>query len=133
MSDAITTARKAIQERIHEIEEEAARLKGALAALVEGGSTKRKAGTSARRPSRRRRKVAPPGRRREQLVSYLKTNPGAKPSEIAKAIGTSPANVHNVLQKASQDSLVRKRRGGGYELSASAKAAGGSARARQSN
>ena len=38
MADPITTARNAIEGRIREIEEEAARLRSALAALVEGAN-----------------------------------------------------------------------------------------------
>jgi DNA-binding transcriptional ArsR family regulator len=124
VADAITTARNAIEGRIQEIEEEAARLRSALAALVEGASKRgnvQRQG-SASRPSARRRKVAPPGRRREQLLSHLEKNPGAKPSEIAKAIGATPANVQNVLRKAREDKLIRRNRGGGYALSARPKA-----------
>jgi DNA-binding transcriptional ArsR family regulator len=124
MADAITTAREAIEGRIQEIENEAARLRNALSALVGGDTARGKGqGTSASRrsPRRRRRKVAPAGRRREQLLSHLKKSPGAKPSEIAKAIGTTPANVQNVLRKARQDKVVRRNRDGGYAVSTPAK------------
>jgi hypothetical protein len=126
MADAITTAREAIERRIQEIEEEAARLRNALAALVgsDGGpGTGRGTSGSRRSPRRRRRSVAPRGKRREQLVSHLEKNPGAKPSEIAKAIGTTPANVQNILRGARQDKVVRRNRGGGYTLSTRPKAA----------
>jgi hypothetical protein len=119
MADAITTARAAIESRIREIEQEVKRLRGALAELVEGGerAAARRRGSGARRSAaRRRRKMAPRGQRREQLLAHLERNPGAKPAEIAKAIGTTPANVQNVLRKARQDKVVRRRRGGGYAL-----------------
>jgi predicted transcriptional regulator len=71
----------------------------------------------AARPSGRRgRKIAPRGQRREQLLAHLEENPGAKPAEIARAMGTTPANVQNVLRKARQDKVVRRRSGGGYAL-----------------
>ena len=121
MADAITTAREAIEGRIREIEQEAARLKRALAALVEDNSSGRRPrqrSSGARSsPTTHRRKLAPRGRRREQLLAHLEKNPGARPSEIAKAIGTTPANVQNVLRKAREDKVVRRDKGGGYALS----------------
>ena len=120
MADAITTAREAIEGRIREIENEAAKRRTALSALVGGDTARRKSQTtsaSRRSPRGRRRKVAPAGRRREQLLSHLEQNPGARPSEIAKAIGTTPANVQNVLRKAREDKLVRRNRAGGYAIS----------------
>jgi hypothetical protein len=119
MADAINAARAAIESRIEEIEEETERLKGVLAELVGGDqrAAGRRGGLRSRRSAgRRRRKVAPRGQRREQLVAHLERNPGAKPSEIARAIGTTPANVQNVLRKARQDNLVRRRGDGGYTL-----------------
>ena len=125
MADAITTAREVIENRIREIEEEARRLKRALAELAEDGAGegRRRGGSGARRAAaRRRRKAAAPGRRREQLLAHLAQNPGAKPSEIAKAIGTTPANVQNVLRKARQENVVQRGHDGGYALSGDAKA-----------
>ena len=93
------------------------RLRGAVAELVGGERrpTGRRGGSGPRRSAvRRRRKVAPRGQRREQLLAHLEKNPGAEPSEIARAIRTTPANVQNVLRKAREDELGRRRSGGGY-------------------
>jgi hypothetical protein len=125
MADAINTAREAIESRIKEIEQEVQRLRGALAELVGGDRTPtaRRRGSRPRRSgTRRRRKVAPRGQRREQLLAHLEQNPGAKPAEIARAMGTTPANVQNVLRKARQDKVVRRRRGGGYALASATSA-----------
>jgi hypothetical protein len=130
MADAITTAREAIESRIREIEEETKRLRGALAELVGGdrGPAARRGASGPRRPAtRRRRRQAPRGGRREQLLAYLEENPGARPGEIAKAMGTTPANVQNVLRKARKEGVVRRRPGGGYELAAGATSRSGSA------
>jgi hypothetical protein len=119
VADAITTARQMIESRIREIEEEAARLKGALAELAggSGGRGARRRGSGAAKSSGRRgRKIAARGQRREQLLALLERSPGAKPAKIAKAMGTTPANVQNVLRKAREDKVVRRRRGGGYAL-----------------
>jgi DNA-binding transcriptional ArsR family regulator len=120
MADPITAARQAIDGRVREIETELARLREVVATLLEGDRalpTRRRRRAS---PSRRRRTLAPRGRRREQLLSHLEKSPGAKPSEIAEAIGTTPANVHHILRRAREDKLVRKDRGGGYRLSSAA-------------
>ena len=119
MADAINTAREAIESRIREIEEETKRLRGVVAELIGGDHrpTVRRGGSRPRRwGARRRRKVAPRGQRREQLLVHLEQNPGAKPAEIARAIGTTSANVQNVLRKAREDKVVRRRSGGGYAL-----------------
>jgi MarR family protein len=119
MADAITKARQMIESRTREIEQELKRLRGAVAELVEGDRepAARRGGSGPRRSARRRRrKLAPRGQRREQLLAHLEQNPGAKPAEIARAMGTTPTNVQNVLRKARQDKVVRRRRGGGYAL-----------------
>jgi hypothetical protein len=129
VADAITNARQMIESRIREIEQETARLKRALAELGEGGERRgrRRRASGARRSPRRRRgrKIAPRGQRREQLLAYLEKNPGARRAEIAKAMGTTPANAHNVLRKARQDKVVRRRSDGGYELAGSESRPGG--------
>jgi MarR family len=128
MAEAITAAREAIERRIREIEEETTRLKRALAELTEraGGRGARRRGSGLRRSAGRRgRKVAPRGQRREQLLAHLERNPGARPAEIARAMGTTPANVQNVLRKAREDGVVRRRSDGGYELAGSGSSPGG--------
>jgi hypothetical protein len=125
MADALTAAREMIENRIQEIDKETARLRQALAELTGGGGGRgRRVRGSARKRSsgRRARKIAPRGQRREQLLAHLEKNPGARPAEIAKAMGTTPANVQNVLRKARQEKVVRRRRGGGYALAPPASA-----------
>jgi hypothetical protein len=107
-----------LSEQIQTLDEERQRLERALSSLT--GSDGR-SGTT-RRP-RRRRKRARRGQRQAQLIAYLQSNPGSKPSEIAKAIGTSPNSVHALLRKGRTDKMVRKQLGGGYALTAAGKAA----------
>jgi len=121
VADAITTAREVIESRIKEIEEETARLKRALGGLVEGeGARRPRRRSSGSGRGARRGKIAPRGWRREELLAHLEKNPGARPAEIARAMGTTPANVHNVLRKARQDKVVRRSPGGGYALAKTA-------------
>jgi MarR family protein len=127
MTDVITNARQMIESRIREIEEETKRLGRALAELGEGGEGRgpRRRASGARSAGRRARKIAPRGHRREQLLAHVEKNPGARPAEIAKAMETTPANVQNVLRKARQDGVVRRRSDGGYELAGSGGPPGG--------
>jgi hypothetical protein len=122
----IDDARSLIQSRLAELDAEAQDLERALVSLGEGrgGRTRprRKATTatpvSAKpRVSRKRKsaKRAPRGARREQLLAAVKANPGARPAELARAIGVKPAQVHNLIAKARKEKLLVKR-GMGYAL-----------------
>jgi hypothetical protein len=129
MPDAIESARQLIQSRLADLDAEAKHLRGALESLAEGSGTQRRGparpagGASAdaaplqRKRTRRKRKGkrAPRGQRREQLLAAIKARPGARPSELAGAIGIKPAQVHNLIGRARADKLIVKR-GKGYAL-----------------
>jgi DNA-binding MarR family transcriptional regulator len=104
--NAIDKATSMLRERVAEIESEIRRLEQTLAVLSNSPATRRSV-----------RKRAPRGRRRAQVLSHLEQNPGAKPAEIAKAIGTSPSHVHALVRKLRGEKLV-KRSKGGYAVSA---------------
>jgi hypothetical protein len=76
---------------------------------------KRKAAKGA--PKRRGRKAgrAPRGQRREQLLNAVEANPGARPAELARAIGVKPAQAHNLIAKARREKLLVKK-SKGYAL-----------------
>ena len=128
MADTVADARELIRDRLRAIEEERKRLELALKHLAQTGTSGSSAGrrwrpsTRARSQglaearSRSRRKVARAGERRRQLIAHLEEHPGARPSQIAKAIETSPANVHNVLRKALAEGAVSKAEEGGYSV-----------------
>ena len=109
-----------IRERLAEIDSEKRRLETALAELTGArgprGPRKRATSTSRRAGSTRRAK---PGERRQQVLTHLEKNPGARPSEIASAIKASPNQVHSLIAKLRQEKLVRKR-GKGYGLARAA-------------
>jgi hypothetical protein len=71
---------------------------------------KRRAG---RRPKAGRR--AARGQRREELLAAIRADPGARPSELAKAIGIKPTQVHGLITKARAEKLIVKK-GKGYAL-----------------
>lgn len=62
-------------------------------------------------------KRASRGQRGEELLAAIKANPGARPSELAGAIGVKPAQVHNPIGKPRAEKLIVKR-GKGYVLKA---------------
>lgn len=117
MDATIQRAADLIRERIHEIDADKKQLEASLAALT-GKSATKKRGPDRPRASNNGRKNAPRGQRREQLLAHLEQNPGARPSQIAKALGVSPNQVSGLLRKGREDKLVRKVRGGGYRLTA---------------
>lgn len=108
-TDRIDRARALIRSRLTELDAEAKELERALASLGE---------KTARRPARprkpaaakRRRKGtrAARGQRREQLLAAIKANPGARPAELARAIGISANQVHGLIAKADADKLLVK-------------------------
>jgi hypothetical protein len=138
VTDIIDDARRLIETRLAEIEAEARSLERAVAILGEGSSSRRhrpgrrpKDATDAspplpgprhRAPRRRKGgKRAARGQRRNELLTAIKATPGGRPSELAKAIGVRPTQVHALIAKASADKLIVKR-GKGYRLTSAASA-----------
>jgi hypothetical protein len=131
MPDTIDDARRLIESRLAEIESETVQLERALAHLGENGdrrSPRRRAGREAgstatpptrngsRKTSRRNAgKRARRGERREQLLASIAANPGARPSELAKAIGIRPTQVSVLIASARAEKLIVKS-GDGYAL-----------------
>ena len=113
MADVVDQARKAIETRLRELEDEARRLRDALTSL--GG---RKPSTSRRRRPTTRRSTtprAPRGKRQQQFLAAIKKNPGAPVSEIAKDIGVSPQQLYPVARRLREKGEIRKR-GKGYAV-----------------
>lgn len=132
MPNTIADARQLIQSRLAALDVEAKQLERALASLGDGssrrsrrpGRPRKRAAAAAsvppklkRRAPRKRKssKRAPRGQRREQLLAAIKANPGARPSELAKAIGVKSTQVHALIAKARAEKLIAKR-GRGYAL-----------------
>jgi DNA-directed RNA polymerase specialized sigma24 family protein len=124
MSDSITRAGELLRARIREIDEERPRLERALSQLNPSrpsSQSRQRRSTPARQSATGRaarstkRKIAPAGQRQRQLVEYLRQHPGARPTEIAGALGVTPSNVQNILRQARNQRLVAKE-GNGYRL-----------------
>ena len=111
MSQTLQPAQDAIDERLREIKAEQTRLERALKSLQTGAPAR----SSSRRGSSAAGSRAPRGQRRQQVLDHLQKNAGARPSEIAKAIGASPNQVHGLIRKLRDEKLLRKS-GKGYKL-----------------
>jgi hypothetical protein len=124
--DTIDDARQLIESRLAELEIEAEQLERALGSLGEGSGPRRRrrgrpTGAAAApakpkrtpAPRRKRSKRAARGQRRDELLAAIKATPGARPSELAKAIGVNPPQVHALIAKARAEKLIVKK-GDGY-------------------
>ena len=133
MPSPIDDVRQLIASRLTDLDAEAKQLERVLSSL--GSSSRRRPGrprkrsdvaasasTERRRPRKGKKgKRAARGQRREQLLAVVKANPGARPSELAKAIGVKPAQAHALIAKARVEKLIVKS-GDGYALRGAASA-----------
>jgi hypothetical protein len=126
----IDDVRQLIASRLADLDAEAKQLERVLSSL--GSSSRRRPGrprkhsdvaasAQTKRRGPRKGKRAARGQRREQLLTAVKANPGARPSELAKAIGVRPAQAHALVAKARAEKLIVKS-GKGYALSGTASA-----------
>jgi hypothetical protein len=133
MPNPIDDVRQLIQSRLADLNAEVKRLERALTGLGEGSAPRsrrtgrpRKAAAATSAPAkpkgrtprkRKSSKRAPRGQRREQLLAAIKANPGTRPTDLAKAIGIKPTQVHALIAKARAEKLIVKK-GKGYALKA---------------
>lgn len=119
MPDALDRARHVIEERLHELEDEAKKLRDALARLAHQDGRKPK-----RKPARPPSKRAPRGQRQKQLLASIEKHPDFKPSEHAKAMKVSPNQVYALARKLQDEGKMAKTAKGTYTIKKSkAKAA----------
>ena len=120
MSDTLDRARHLIEERLHELQDEAKKLRESLAGLVhlDGREPKTK-------PARRTAKRAPRGERQRQLLASIDKHPDFKPSEHAKAMKVSPSQVYGLARNLQDEGQITKTAKGTYKTkSKTAKAKG---------
>ena len=111
MSDTLDRARHLIEEGLHELEDEAKKLRESLAGLVhlDGREPKTK-------PARRTAKRAPRGERQRQLLASIEKHPDFKPSEHAKAMKVSPNQVYALASKLQDEGKITKTAKGTYKI-----------------
>jgi predicted Rossmann fold nucleotide-binding protein DprA/Smf involved in DNA uptake len=111
MADAVDQARRAIQTRLNEIDDETRQIKQALIHLGDGRPNRSRAPRNSRPTGRR----APRGERQQQFLAAVKKKPGARGGEIAKEMGVPPSQAYSLARRLQQDGQIRKR-GKGYAV-----------------
>jgi hypothetical protein len=101
--DVVGEARRLLQARLAELDEEKARLERALADLT-GGKRRGPGRPKGSRNSGRRRS----GTRAEQAVKLVKANPGISAGEIAKRMSIAPNYVYRVMAELEKEGRVNK-------------------------
>ena len=110
-SNVLKEARALVEKRLHELDQERARLERALADLTGGKVGRRRPGRPAGsgRGGRRRRS----GTRSDQAVKIVNQNPGISASEIAKRLKIKPNYLYRVMGDLQKEGKVSKK-GRGY-------------------
>jgi hypothetical protein len=123
MSNYIDTTVKDIDGRLHELQEEVARLQAARAALIGGakrgpgrprGSVNSTSEPATAVPARKRARPGRPrgrrggGTRRVQALELVRQQPGITIPQIAEAIKIEPNYLYRVMPKLLEDGLVRR-------------------------
>jgi hypothetical protein len=126
----MSEVRSLIEDRLKDLDDESKRLNKALDDL--GGGQPKASGPKPGRPPKRTSVVAAPppskraprkrkgaraprGQRREQFLAELEKSPGAKASEVAKAIGINANQAYTLAGRLQKEGAIRKR-GKGYRL-----------------
>jgi hypothetical protein len=109
MPDVLQQARKVIEARLQELEDEARKLRDVLANLDGAKPTPKRTG---RRSTARR---APRGQRQEQFLAAVKKDAGATVSQIAKDMDVTPQQLYPIARRLHQKGEIR-RRGKGYAV-----------------
>ena len=120
MPNTIDKARKAIEDGLAELEEEAKKLRDALASLGH------RDGKPSKAPAPKAKKRAKPGQREKQLLNSVSKHPDYKPGEHAKAIGVSVNQVYALATKLQKEGKLTKTAKGTYKVKETAAAKTGS-------
>jgi transposase-like protein len=111
-SNVLKEARSLVEKRLHELDQERARLERALADLTGGKVGRRRPGRPSGSGGGRRRKRRG-GTRSAQAVKLVKSNPGITASEIAKRLKIKPNYLYRVMSELEKEGEVTKK-GRGY-------------------
>jgi CRP-like cAMP-binding protein len=110
-SNVLKEARSLVEKRLHELDQERARLERALADLTGGKVGRRRPGRPSGSGGGRRKRRG--GTRSAQAVKLVKSNPGITASEIAKSLKIKPNYLYRVMGELEKEGEVTKK-GRGY-------------------
>ena len=114
MPDVLDRARAVIEGQLHELEDEAKRLRKALASLDHHRLRGRRRPTTTTKPRSTARR-APRGKRQQEFLAAVKKNPGAPVSQIAKDMGVAPSQLYTVARRLHEKGEILKQ-GNGYAV-----------------
>jgi predicted Rossmann fold nucleotide-binding protein DprA/Smf involved in DNA uptake len=116
MTDTVEQVKSTIQDRLHDIAEEAGRLERALEHLKPTRDGRRspasRQGSSRRKARRRSSKRAPAGQRAEQFIDFVKKNPNSKGISIAEELGVVPSQIYALAKRLEKEGKVTKTKDG---------------------
>lgn len=121
MPDTTSELKSLIEDRLRELDDEAARLNKGLLAL--DPDRPKPSGPEPGRPPRASpsKPRAARGQRRAQFLEAVKANPGMKGAGIAREIGISLTQAYELARALRKDGSIRKS-GKGYRVKAKATA-----------
>jgi hypothetical protein len=118
MSEAIEGARRVIETRLGEIEDEASGLRDALASLGGGvrGPARPKPRTSGRANGglRKGRRRTPRGQRQKEVLEAARKQPGSTAADLGRAIGISTNQAYALCKRMLKSGELKKK-GKGYD------------------
>lgn len=121
MPDTTSELKSLIEERLRELDDEAARLRKALVVLVADRSKPIRPEPGRLRRAAPAKSRAAPGQRRAQFLEAVKANPGVKGSQLAREIGISLTQAYELARALRKDGSIRKS-GKGYRVKVKATA-----------
>lgn len=104
--EVVEKAGRFLQERLHELDQERARLERALSELTGGRIGRRTAGRA--RPKKAARRQGG-NTRAAQAAKLVKSNPGINASEIARKMKINPNYVYRVMAALEKEGKVKKK------------------------
>jgi predicted Rossmann fold nucleotide-binding protein DprA/Smf involved in DNA uptake len=125
MAEAISEARRILENRLSEVENEASGLRRAIASLP-GTTTELKTPPPKARPARTRTastrtasssarnaaRRAPKGRREEQLFKSISAHPNQKVADYARRVGVRPQQLYPLLRRLEEAGRIKKTKDG---------------------
>jgi hypothetical protein len=122
MPDVLDEARRTIEKRINELEEELKSLRRALGKLGDGRRPSRRRSRRSSRQSRSPARASTDGGRRlgkrqEQFLGVVKKNPGSQVAELSRSIGISPQQGYGIAESLRKRGRIKKQ-GKGYAIKA---------------
>jgi hypothetical protein len=116
MSDTVDRARRLLESRLNEIEDEASGLREAIANL--GGTARRpgspkRGAAEGRKVTGKAKRRAPRGQRQKEVLTAARKQPGSTAAEIGRSVGISTNQAYALCKRMLKAGELKKK-GKGY-------------------